>query len=433
MNSALTFDSLGLRPELLVGLSKLGFEHPTPIQAEAIQPILSGQDVVLQAETGTGKTLAYGLPLLNGIAGTPLRPRLLVLVPTRELAFQVEDVLRQVARRWRPSIHAFVGGESIEPQLKLLEKGVAVMIGTPGRVHDLMRREAIVLKHCDRLVLDEVDEMLLRGFKADLDAILSRLPVARQTVLVSATVGQEVRAYAERTLKAPVEIGLVERSESAATLQHQFVLAPRDGKGGILERLLLEEPGQAIVFVRLKEETKRLAMRLRRNGFAAAYLSGDLPQANRNETMARFRDGTFRVLVATDVAARGLDLPDVNLVVNYAVPMDLDQYIHRAGRTGRAGRQGRVVTLVYREEGDAFKKLRGLQAMESLKATPLKRVEPARPWYPPSEPEEPIRAHPESTPAPRRVPRVSQHLAWNEDRPEFDRPERGPKPRTPKR
>ncbi|HEY9898114.1 MAG TPA: DEAD/DEAH box helicase, partial [Pantanalinema sp.] len=417
------FETLGLRPELLAGLARLGFEHPTPVQAASIPALLAGRDAVIQAETGTGKTLAYGLPLLNAIAGTPLRPRAMVLVPTRELALQVRDVLREAARKWRPSIHALVGGEAIEPQFKVIEKGIAVLVGTPGRVHDLVRRDALMLKHCRTVVLDEADEMLLRGFKHDLDGILSALPSDRQTILVSATVGPEVKAYAASTMKEQEGADPAMPSATAKTLTHQHVAAPKDQKLPILIRLLQDEPGQAIVFVRLKEDTKRVAMRLRQAGIAAAYLSGDLPQVNRNETMARFRDGLYRILVATDVASRGLDIPEVDLVVNYAVPPDVDQYVHRAGRSGRAGRAGRAVTLSYREEFDALKRLRAELPLEPLKVAPARSGtgEPVRAWRPPAEAIAPSESPQRRTSEkPEKPPKgkISRHLDWHEDRPD---------------
>lgn len=418
-----SFDALCLRPELLGGLARLGFERPTPVQAANIPTLLAGHDAVIQAETGTGKSLAYGLPLLNAIAGTPLRPRAMVLVPTRELALQVRDVLREAARKWRPAIHALVGGEAIEPQLKVIDKGIAVLVGTPGRVHDLVRRDALMLKHCRTIVLDEADEMLLRGFKHDLDSILAALPSDRQTVLVSATVGPEVEAYAAATMRQQEGIAHAQPTASAKTLTHHYVAAPKDGKLPILTRLLQEEEGQAIVFVRLKEDTKRVAMRLRQAGIAAAYINGDLPQVNRNETMARFRDGLYRILVATDVASRGLDIPEVDLVVNYAVPPDTEQYVHRAGRSGRAGRPGRAVTISYREEVDALKRLRSDLPLEPLKIAPARpgTGEATRPWRPPVEapevhgsPVKPGREKPAKTPR----EKLSRHLDWHEDRPD---------------
>lgn len=419
MTQPSSFIDLGLRSELLLGLGKLGFACPTPIQRDAIPVLLAGKDVLMQAETGSGKTLAYGLPLLHAIAGLPLRPRLLVLVPTRELALQVRDVLRSAAKKWRPPIHALVGGEPIEPQIKLLERGAAVVVATPGRFHDLIRRGAVQLKHCSMVVLDEADEMLLHGFIEDLDAILGALPADRQTVLASATLGPEIHAYAERTMREPVIVGdpvkaipapgktgkrLTPTPVMPSSLDHFYVEAPREGKFPVLASLLHQQEGQSMVFVRLKEETKRLAMRLRQAGFAAAYLNGDLPQENRRETIARFREGVFRVLVATDVAARGLDIPDVDLVVSYSVPPDVDQYVHRAGRTGRAGRGGRAVTFSYREEILALKKLREAIPFAQLKVSSHANPD-ARPWRPPVE-QNPMPF--DSQPQPQRLPRKPQ-------------------------
>lgn len=425
MTSAPSFSTLGLRRELLVSLALLGFERPTPIQQDVIPRLLAGRDVVMQAETGSGKTLAYGLPLLHAIAGTPLRPRLLVLVPTRELALQVRDVLREVAKKWRPAIHSFVGGEPIEPQLKLLEKGAAVVIATPGRFLDLSRRGALKLKNCRMVVLDEADEMILHGFRDDLDAILALLPAERQTVLASATMGPEIHAYAAQALREPATVEVTRPMECLApkepapkaerelpalptTLEHYLVEAGRDAKVPLLTTLLSRQTGMAMVFVRLKEETKRLAMRLRQAGIAAAYLNGDLPQENRRETISRFREGIFRVLVATDVAARGLDIPEVELVVNYSVPPDFEQYVHRAGRTGRAGRGGRAVTFSYREEAAALKKLKEAITLSPLRLKPQsEQGDKPKPWRPPVQADEPETPLP-STPKMFRAPRKSR-------------------------
>jgi ATP-dependent RNA helicase RhlE len=426
-----SFADLGLRPELLTSLDRLGFAQPTDIQIAAIPAVLEGHDALIRAETGAGKTLAYGLPLLQRLAGTPQLPRVLVVVPTRELALQVRDVLRTAARKWRPPIHAAVGGEEIAPQIKAIAKGCAVLVGTPGRLHDLVRRHAVELKHCKTLVLDEADELLLGGFEADLRALMAALPSPRQTLLVSATLGPEVRAFAEEALRDPVTVGMTteEAPAAPAAIAHRYVASPRAAKGPILARLLHGREGQAIVFVHRIDETRRLAMKLRDQGLAAAYLSGDLPQENRKETIDRFRQGQYRVLVATDVAARGLDVPDVQLVVNYSVPKGPEQYLHRAGRTGRAGRAGEVVTLSYREEVDDLKRLKAGFPLEETKvsASPLSGIAPWRPQRP--EPEAPVVS---AVPAPRkRPPKVGQHLEWHEDRPPERKGRRSPNRRPP--
>lgn len=372
MSTPSAFSPFGLRRELLVRLAELGLTQPTPIQVVALPPILAGKDVLVQAETGSGKTLAYGLPLLNGIAAEAELPRMLVVVPTRELALQVRDVLRDVSRKWRPMVHALVGGERIEPQIRSLEKGCAVAVGTPGRLTDLLRRGALQLKRLESVVLDEADELLLGGFLTDLEAILSAAGPHRQTVLVSATMRDEVREFANRVLKDPVSVGL-SVAEAPATLEHRWLPAPREGKPELLIRLLRAHPGRAIVFVRLKEETKRLSDRLRRAGLSASFLSSEASQENRHETLRRFREGLSQVLVATDVAARGLDVPEVDLVVHYSVPVNVEQYLHRSGRAARAGRTGMAVTLSYREEADALKALRREVTLEPLELAHEKR------------------------------------------------------------
>lgn len=393
------FEDLGLRPELLHGLGRLGFAIPTPIQLAAWGPVKAGQDVIMQAPTGTGKTLAYGLPLLERIAGTPLHPRVLILAPTRELALQIRDDLREVARRWRPAIHAAVGGEPVAAQLKAMKDGVAVLVGTPGRVRDLMQRGSLVWKHAHTLVLDEVDELLQGGFAADLAAIQALLPEPMQTVLASATVGPEIAAFAEARLPEAVRLGAVsEAPQAALTLRHRLALAPRNAKPTLLLRLLGRLEGQVLLFVARREETRRLALKLREAGFAAGYLSGELPLENRRATLARFEDGTYRILVATDVAGRGLDLPSVEHVIHYSVPVNVEQYVHRAGRAGRAGRPGTVYTLSYREESEELKRLKGAIAFETLEL-PSGSTRRGEPWRPPVEDEpEPQERGPASRP-----------------------------------
>jgi ATP-dependent RNA helicase DeaD len=346
-----TFDDLGLRPELLGALSTLGYEEPTPIQQEAIPPLVEGRDLLGQAATGTGKTAAFALPVLQRLAphrtGRP--PVALILVPTRELAVQVSEALHRYGRELGARVLPVYGGAPIVRQLRSLESGVDVVVATPGRALDLVQRGSLRLGEVATVVLDEADEMLDMGFAEDLEAILDETPETRQTVLFSATMPRRLDALARRHLRDPVRITIA-REKSAAgespRVRQTAYVVPRAAKPTALGRILdIEAPTAAIVFCRTREEVDALTETLNGRGYRAEALHGGMSQEQRDRVMGRLRGGTADLLVATDVAARGLDIEQLTHVVNYDVPSAPESYVHRIGRVGRAGREGVAITL----------------------------------------------------------------------------------------
>jgi ATP-dependent RNA helicase DeaD len=347
----MTFDQLGLRPELLAALSALGYEEPTPIQQEAIPPLAEGRDLLGQAATGTGKTAAFSLPLLQrlGADRRDKAPVGLVLVPTRELAVQVSEALHKYGRDLGARVLPVYGGAPIGRQLRSLESGVDVVVATPGRALDLLQRGALELGTVQTVVLDEADEMLDMGFAEDLEAILEETPETRQTVLFSATMPRRLDSLARRHLSDPVRITIAREKaaagESPRVRQTAYVV-PRAAKPAALGRVLdVEAPTAAIVFCRTREEVDSLTETLNGRGYRAEALHGGMSQEQRDRVMGRLRGGTADLLVATDVAARGLDIDQLTHVVNYDVPSAPESYVHRIGRVGRAGREGVAITL----------------------------------------------------------------------------------------
>src|SRR3954451_6263427 len=345
-----SFADLGLRPELLEGLTALGYEEPTPIQAEAIPPLLEGRDLVGQAATGTGKTAAFALPLLQALdADRTEGPSALVLTPTRELAVQVSEATHKYGRRLGARVLPVYGGQPIGRQLRELARGVDIVVATPGRAVDHINRGSLDLSFLQTVVLDEADEMLDMGFADELEAILAATPAERQTVLFSATMAQRVERIARRHLRDPVRITIarepVPTGYAPKVRQSAYVVA-RASKPAALGRVLdLESPTAAIVFCRTREEVDSLSETLNGRGYRAEALHGGLSQEQRDRVMNRLRTGTADLLVATDVAARGLDVEHLTHVVNYNVPSAPDAYVHRIGRVGRAGREGVAITL----------------------------------------------------------------------------------------
>jgi ATP-dependent RNA helicase DeaD len=347
------FTAIGVEPALANALASLGYEEPTAIQREAIPPLLAGRDLLGQAATGTGKTAAFALPILQGVVTgkpEPHRPRALVLVPTRELAMQVAEALHRYGREKRATVLPIYGGQAISQQLRVLQRGVEVVVATPGRALDHIERGTLDLAGVGCVVLDEADEMLDMGFSEDLEAILGRTPAERQTALFSATLPKRILGIAERHLRDPVRIAIgVERTAAGAAprvRQVAYVVA-RPYKHAALGRVLdMEAPASAIVFCRTRLEVDELTEAMNARGYRAEALHGGFSQEQRDRVMKRFRAGTSDLLIATDVAARGLDIQHVSHVVNYDVPTEPDAYVHRIGRTGRAGREGVAVTLV---------------------------------------------------------------------------------------
>ncbi|WP_328459518.1 DEAD/DEAH box helicase [Actinoplanes sp. NBC_00393] len=359
------FAALELRPELLTALSELGYEEPTPIQREAIPPLIAGKDLVGQAATGTGKTAAFALPLLQGlVAGGQDGPDALVLVPTRELAEQVSQAVHRYGRSLGVRVLPVYGGQPISRQLQVLRRGVDIVVGTPGRVLDHIERGTLQLGEIRAVVLDEADEMLDMGFAEDIEAILAETPDTRQTVLFSATMPPRIDAIARRHLREPLRIRMAREATPADSLprvRQSAYLVARAHKTAALGRVLdVEAPQAAIVFCRTREEVDEITQSLNGRGYRAEALHGGLSQDQRDRVMGRLRGGATELLVATDVAARGLDVDLLTHVINYNVPSAPEAYVHRIGRVGRAGREGAAITLAEPREQ------RMLKAIERL-------------------------------------------------------------------
>jgi len=346
------FSSTGLRSGLLGNLASLGYATMTPIQARSLPPILAGKDVIAQAKTGSGKTAAFGLGLLQKLDVKNYRVQSLVLCPTRELADQVAKELRRLARAvHNVKVLNLCGGIPIGPQIGSLEHGAHIVVGTPGRIEDHLRKKTLDLSHVGLLVLDEADRMLDMGFQQSLDAILEYVPGRRQTLLFSATYPDQIRALAGRVMKSPVMVKVDEAHDSASIRQHFYRFELNKHRMAALRLLLLKfRPGSALVFCNTKRETEEVANELRSHGFSAIALHGDLEQRARDQALVRFANGSSSILVATDVAARGLDIEDLDAVINYHIARDPEVHVHRIGRTGRAGKKGLACTLYSEKE-----------------------------------------------------------------------------------
>ncbi|SDH05513.1 ATP-dependent RNA helicase DeaD [Lentzea fradiae] len=356
------FADLGLRPDILNALTTLGYEEPTPIQSEAIPPLLAGSDLLGQAATGTGKTAAFALPLLERVAdriGKGEKPLALVLAPTRELAVQVSEAVHRYGRHMGARVLPIYGGQPIGRQLRELSRGVDVVVATPGRAIDHLQRGTLQLSDLQVVVLDEADEMLDMGFAEDIDAILGEAPAERQTVLFSATMPPRIDRMAKSHLRNPVLIQ-IEREKTepgeAPRVRQTAYLVRREHKPAALGRVLdVESPTAAVVFCRTRDEVDQLTETLNGRGYRAESLHGGISQEQRDRVMSRLRGGTADLLVATDVAARGLDIEQLTHVVNYNVPSAPEAYTHRIGRVGRAGREGVAITLVEPRENSMLK------------------------------------------------------------------------------
>ncbi|MFZ0001753.1 MAG: DEAD/DEAH box helicase, partial [Trebonia sp.] len=344
------FADLALAPELLHALSGLGYEEPTPIQQAAIPPLLDGRDLVGQAATGTGKTAAFALPVLQRVlteGGRP-EPLALVLVPTRELAVQVSEAMHRYGHEIGARVVPIYGGQPIGRQLRALDRGADVVVATPGRALDHITRGTLDLRGLAIVVLDEADEMLDMGFAEDIEAILGNTPKSRQTALFSATMPPRINGMVRRHLRDPVRVELGHQAPADGLLvQQSAYIVPRGHKPAALGRVLdLEAPAAAVVFCRTRDEVDRLTETLNGRGYRAEALHGGMDQQQRDRVMSRLRGGSIDLLVATDVAARGLDIEQLTHVVNYDVPSGPELYVHRIGRVGRAGREGTAITLV---------------------------------------------------------------------------------------
>ena len=344
----LTFSDLALSPAVLSAVTKVGYEVPSPIQAAAIPALLDGKDIVGLAQTGTGKTAAFALPMLSQVDTTKSHTQILVLAPTRELAIQVAEAFQRYASEM-PGFHVLpiYGGQDMRGQLRQLKRGAQVVVGTPGRVMDHLRRGSLDLSKLTNLVLDEADEMLRMGFIDDVSWILEHTPATRQTALFSATMPKEIRRVATTYLRDPEEIRIANESKTGANIEQVYWMVSGTNKLDALTRILEVEPFDAIImFVRTKTATVELAEKLEARGYSAAAINGDMNQQLRERTIERLKNKKLDILIATDVAARGIDVERVSHVINYDIPYDSEAYVHRIGRTGRAGRSGKAILFV---------------------------------------------------------------------------------------
>jgi ATP-dependent RNA helicase DeaD len=367
----LLFKDLNLSPEINKAIVEMGFEEATPIQSQAIPQVLAGQDVIGQAQTGTGKTCAFGIPAIEMINPEVKAIQVLVLCPTRELAIQIAEELSSVAKYKRGvKILPIYGGQSIERQLIALKQNPQIIIGTPGRIMDHMRRSTLKFKHLRLMILDEADEMLNMGFREDIDTILSEIPKEKQTIFFSATMPREILDLTDKYQKKPLHIKVAHTELTVPSIEQYYLEARETVKVEVLTRLIDANNFKlSLVFCNTKKRVDEVVTHLQSRGYMAEALHGDMNQAQRNKVMTRFRKGLIEILIATDVAARGIDVDDIEAVFNYDIPSDEEYYVHRIGRTGRAGKAGRSYTFV---SGRDFYKLKDIQRFTKSTILPLK-------------------------------------------------------------
>ncbi|HEY4218065.1 MAG TPA: DEAD/DEAH box helicase [Gemmatimonadaceae bacterium] len=345
------FADMGLHESVLQAVRDAGYEHPTPIQAQAIPLVMKGRDVMGLAQTGTGKTAAFTLPIVDRLIDGPRRTRVLVLTPTRELCVQVEESVQKYARHAELSVVSVYGGVPLDPQEKKLRAGVDIVVATPGRLIDHLERQNVVFDDLEVLVLDEADRMLDMGFAPQINRIVSDVPSYRQTLLFSATMPPEVEALARKYLRKPVVVQVGRRSSVASTVTHAVYPVPRDRKSALLAQLLKESSlDSVLVFTRTKHGADRVVRHLEKEAIEATAMHADKTQPQRTRALQDFKSGKVRVLVATDIAQRGLDISGITHVVNYDVPQQAEDYVHRIGRTGRAAKEGDAFTFMAPDE-----------------------------------------------------------------------------------
>lgn len=364
------FQELGISDKTLISLSIMGFEEPTPIQKLVIPHALGGQDIIAQAQTGTGKTAAFGIPLIEFKTEVKTKnPYALILTPTRELAVQVSAEINKMGAKAGVISLPIYGGQSIELQIKSIKRGIDIVVGTPGRLIDHIQRKTLNLDEIKFVVLDEADEMLNMGFIEDIERILSAIPSKRQTMLFSATMPKEIIQIAKKHMHKPMHFGIDAAEMVVAKIKQVFYEVLEEDKIKALTRLLnIEEHFTTLVFCHTKKEVDEVAGKLQQMGYSAGAIHGDFTQSHRDEIMRKFKKGDIDILVATDVAARGLDIPDVSHVINYSIPQDPEGYIHRIGRTGRAGKSGIAITFV------TPRQYRQLRLIEQAAKTQIKKA-----------------------------------------------------------
>jgi ATP-dependent RNA helicase RhlE len=350
-SDATTFESLGLSPTVLQSVRDAGYTTPTPIQAQAIPIVMKGRDIMGLAQTGTGKTAAFTLPIVDRLMDGPKRTRALVLTPTRELCVQVEESVRKYARHAEVTVVSVYGGVPLDPQEKKLRAGVDIVVATPGRLIDHLERQNVVFDDLEFLVLDEADRMLDMGFAPQINRVISDVPPYRQTLLFSATMPPEVEALARKYLRKPIVVQVGRRSQAANTVTHAVYPVPRERKSELLASLLRETKlDSVLVFTRTKHGADRVVRHLEHSGIEATAMHADKTQPQRTRALEDFKSGKVRVLVATDIAQRGLDISGITHVVNYDVPQQAEDYVHRIGRTGRAAKEGDAFTFMAPDE-----------------------------------------------------------------------------------
>ncbi|MCG7560520.1 MULTISPECIES: DEAD/DEAH box helicase [Pseudoalteromonas] len=347
MSEPVTFESLDLSPAILKAVEELGYQSPSEIQAQCIPLLLERKDVLGLAQTGTGKTAAFALPLLNNVDASVKQPQILVLTPTRELALQVAEAFNQYAKYTKGvEVLALYGGQSYGVQLSALRRGAQIIVATPGRLIDHINRKTIDLSDLKALVLDEADEMLRMGFIDDVESIMEKTPVEKQTCLFSATMPKQIQSICSKYLDNAEQVKITPRNSTVDTIEQVYWRATTHKNKAIVRFLEAEDYDASIVFVRTRNDTVQLAELLEREGFSAAPLNGDMNQQARERTVERLKSGLLDIVIATDVAARGLDVDRLSLVINYDIPQDSEAYVHRIGRTGRAGRKGKAILFV---------------------------------------------------------------------------------------
>ena len=363
------FNELGLSAEVLKAVRDAGYTTPTPIQAQAIPLVLKGRDLMGLAQTGTGKTAAFTLPIVDRLLDGPRRTRALVLTPTRELCVQVEESVHKYARHSDLSVVSVYGGVPLEPQQKKLRAGVDIVVATPGRLIDHLERQNVVFDDLEVLVLDEADRMLDMGFAPQINRIISDVPSYRQTLLFSATMPPEVEALARKYLRKPLVVQVGRRSQAASTVTHAVYPVPRERKSALLANLLRQETlDSVLVFTRTKHGADRVVRHLEREGIKATAMHADKTQPQRTKALQDFKSGKVRVLVATDIAQRGLDISDITHVINYDVPQQAEDYVHRIGRTGRAEKEGDAFTFMSPDE------IAMVRSIERVIGQPIPRI-----------------------------------------------------------
>jgi ATP-dependent RNA helicase RhlE len=379
----MTFSTLGLDQAILRAIEEKGYSNPTPIQSQAIPAILKGGDLMAAAQTGTGKTAGFTLPMLQLLLDTPRRqksphPRVLVLTPTRELAAQVQDSIDTYGKHLPLRSMVVFGGVNINPQISRLRRGIDILVATPGRLLDLHQQKAVSLNEVEIFVLDEADRMLDMGFIRDIKRILPLLPKQRQNLLFSATFSNEIRQLARGLLNNPAEISVATRNTAAETVSQTIIPTDKAKKAALLCHLIKERNlYQALVFSRTKHGANKLVQHLEKNGIAAAAIHGNKSQNHRTRVLAEFKAGRLQILVATDIAARGIDISQLPNVINFDLPQVAEDYVHRIGRTGRAGAEGEALSLVCADEADMLRSIERLIG----KAIPREEIEGFEPQH----------------------------------------------------